>query len=158
MPINLPPYTRPPLVNMMTTNTVAVMKEGGKSWVRVGGTRKWRLAKPEDIRRLLEELDPSAKGSSKSPTNNIVGWQIFGITMACIELVFILTGIVLLVRRRSKQRQRPELAEGRECEETANNGQISDGVEDEAELFSETVKVVHKQQESGASKERIGAF
>lgn len=122
---------------MMATNTVAVMTEAGRSWVRVGGTRTWRLAKPEDIRRLSEELDPSAKASSKSPTNDIVGWKIFGLTMACIMLVFILAIIVvLLVKMLKKERRRPDFSESRQCEQFADNGQISDGMEDEAESFS----------------------
>ncbi|XP_076126274.1 macrophage-expressed gene 1 protein-like isoform X1 [Alosa pseudoharengus] len=136
LPINLPPFTRPPLVNMIATNTVAVMTEGGMSWVRMGETRTWRLAKPEDIRRLSEELDPSAKVPPSRLSTNILGWQIFGVTMACIVLALILIGIVLLARRRNKQRRTPELPESRECQQFINDGQISDGGEDDAEVFS----------------------
>uniref|UniRef100_A0A8C2KF36 Macrophage-expressed gene 1 protein n=1 Tax=Cyprinus carpio TaxID=7962 RepID=A0A8C2KF36_CYPCA len=42
-PIRLPPFTRPPMVSMIATNTVAVMTEGDCSWVRVGETKMWRL-------------------------------------------------------------------------------------------------------------------
>ncbi|XP_055024432.2 macrophage-expressed gene 1 protein [Misgurnus anguillicaudatus] len=52
-PVHLPPFTNPPLINMIETNTVAVMTEGGRSWVRVGGTKKWRLAKPDEIQKAL---------------------------------------------------------------------------------------------------------
>ncbi|XP_016140104.1 macrophage-expressed gene 1 protein-like [Sinocyclocheilus grahami] len=43
-PIRLPPFTKPPMVSMIATNTVAVMTEGDRSWVRVGETKMWRLA------------------------------------------------------------------------------------------------------------------
>ncbi|XP_042337633.1 macrophage-expressed gene 1 protein-like, partial [Plectropomus leopardus] len=48
LPIHLPPFTKPPLVSMQATNTVMVMTEGEKSWVRVGQTKAWKLAKPEE--------------------------------------------------------------------------------------------------------------
>ncbi|XDV48920.1 hypothetical protein PO909_018268 [Leuciscus waleckii] len=48
-PVLLPPFTRPPMVSMIATNTVAVMTEGDRSWVRVGQTKMWRLAKPGEI-------------------------------------------------------------------------------------------------------------
>uniref|UniRef100_A0A673IWN7 Macrophage-expressed gene 1 protein n=1 Tax=Sinocyclocheilus rhinocerous TaxID=307959 RepID=A0A673IWN7_9TELE len=44
-PIRLPPFTRPPLVNMMATNTVAVMTEGDRAWLRVGETKKMETSK-----------------------------------------------------------------------------------------------------------------
>ncbi|XP_073723456.1 macrophage-expressed gene 1 protein-like [Misgurnus anguillicaudatus] len=51
-PVRLPPFTNPPQISNVT-NTVAVMTEGDRSWVRVKGTRKWRLAKPEEIQKVL---------------------------------------------------------------------------------------------------------
>ncbi|CAI5650059.1 unnamed protein product [Oreochromis niloticus] len=48
-PIRLPPFTKPPLISMQANNTVMVMTEGENSWVRVGQTKKWKLAKPEEI-------------------------------------------------------------------------------------------------------------
>ncbi|XP_073723487.1 macrophage-expressed gene 1 protein-like [Misgurnus anguillicaudatus] len=52
-PVHLPPFTKPPLINMNATNTVAVMTEGDRSWVRVKGTKTWRLAEPDEIQMAL---------------------------------------------------------------------------------------------------------
>uniref|UniRef100_A0A672L645 Macrophage-expressed gene 1 protein n=1 Tax=Sinocyclocheilus grahami TaxID=75366 RepID=A0A672L645_SINGR len=52
-PIHLPPFTRPPLVNMMATNTVAVMTEGDRACLRVGETKKWRLSKPGEVNQMV---------------------------------------------------------------------------------------------------------
>ncbi|XP_073723862.1 macrophage-expressed gene 1 protein-like [Misgurnus anguillicaudatus] len=51
-PARLPPYTNPPLISN-ATNTVAVMTEGDRSWVRVKGTKTWRLAEPDEIQMAL---------------------------------------------------------------------------------------------------------
>ncbi|KAG5263568.1 hypothetical protein AALO_G00266220 [Alosa alosa] len=114
LPINLPPFTRPPLVKMLGTKTIAVMTEGDNAWVRVGETKAWRRAKPEDIRNLSEDLDPS---------NNISGWQIFGSVMCCIVFVFIIIGIVLLLKWRNR---RSGFAGNVRCERFNNDGQTSD--------------------------------
>ncbi|XP_062384292.1 macrophage-expressed gene 1 protein-like [Sardina pilchardus] len=92
--IHLPPFTRPPLVEMLATDTLAVMTEGDKVWIREGETKKWRAATHEDIRTLSEDPDPSTTS----------GWQIFGIIMACAVSIFIVKEIVLLVRSSNRQR------------------------------------------------------
>lgn len=99
LPINLPPFTNPPLVKMLGTNTVAVMTEGDSAWVRIGKTKTWRKVNPEDITKVTEELESSYKSS------NTDGWQIFGSVMICIIVIAIVTiGIVFLVKRKFKQR------------------------------------------------------
>ncbi|XP_065104009.1 macrophage-expressed gene 1 protein-like [Paramisgurnus dabryanus] len=51
-PARLPPFTNPPLISN-ATNTVDIMTEGERSWVRVKGTKTWRLAEPDEIQMAL---------------------------------------------------------------------------------------------------------
>ncbi|XP_065103261.1 macrophage-expressed gene 1 protein-like [Paramisgurnus dabryanus] len=51
-PVHLPPFTNPPLISN-ATNNVAIMTEGDRSWVRVGGTKTWRQAEPDEIQKAL---------------------------------------------------------------------------------------------------------
>ncbi|KAA0713943.1 Macrophage-expressed gene 1 protein [Triplophysa tibetana] len=51
-PIRLPPFTNPPVVSVIATNTVAVMTETNRSWVRVEGTKTWQLANTGEIYQL----------------------------------------------------------------------------------------------------------
>ncbi|KAI4884958.1 hypothetical protein NFI96_030515 [Prochilodus magdalenae] len=63
--INLPPFTRPPVISMLATNTVTVMTEGDRAWVRVKDTKMWRLANPEDISTMSQILEASTQSGGK---------------------------------------------------------------------------------------------
>ncbi|XP_016379807.1 macrophage-expressed gene 1 protein-like [Sinocyclocheilus rhinocerous] len=94
-PIRLPPFTRPPLVNMMATNTVAVMTEGDRAWLRVGETKKWRLAKAGEVTQIVRTFQASSTRMS--------GGEKAGV--ACGVMTFIavvVAGIVILVKRRRR--------------------------------------------------------
>ncbi|XP_016128590.1 macrophage expressed 1, tandem duplicate 2 [Sinocyclocheilus grahami] len=94
-PIHLPPFTRPPLVNMMATNTVAVMTEGDRAWLRVGETKKWRLAKAGEVTQIV--------GTFQASSTRMSGGEKAGV--ACGVMTFIavvVAGIVVLVKRRRR--------------------------------------------------------
>ncbi|XP_019958269.2 macrophage expressed 1, tandem duplicate 1 [Paralichthys olivaceus] len=93
LPIHLPPFTKPPLVTMQATNTVMVMTDGDKSWVRVGQTKMWKLAKPEEIKKIVLQIDPELSQMSGGGKAAIV----FGVMGMMVLLVI---GAVLLKKRR----------------------------------------------------------
>ncbi len=94
-PIRLPPFTRPPLINMMATNTVAVMTEGDRAWLRVGETQKWRLAKADEVTQIV--------GTFQASSTRMSGGEKAGV--ACGVMTFIavvVAGIVILVKCRRR--------------------------------------------------------
>lgn len=94
LPIHLPPFTRPPVISMIATNTVAVMTEGDRAWVRVKDTMTWKVAKPEDIAKMSQIFEDDSSQSQ----NKMVG-IVFG-ALALIALVVAVA--VLVVRKRKK--------------------------------------------------------
>lgn len=94
LPIHLPPFTKRPLVSMQATNTVLVMTEGDKSWVRVGQTKAWKLAKPEEIKDILKKLNPELNQMSSGEKVEVA----FGV----IGLMVLVVLAVLLVKRRRR--------------------------------------------------------
>ncbi|KAF1389261.1 hypothetical protein PFLUV_G00071610 [Perca fluviatilis] len=95
LPIHLPPFTKPPLVSMQSTNTVMVMTEGDKSWVRVGQTKAWKLAQPEEIQAMLRKINPESSQMSSGEKAGVA----FGV-MGMMVLVVI--AAVLLVKRKRR--------------------------------------------------------
>ncbi|XP_017570284.2 macrophage-expressed gene 1 protein-like [Pygocentrus nattereri] len=65
LPIHLPPFIRPPVMGMIATNTVAVMTDGTRTWVRVKDTKMWRAAKPEDINKISQIFEDSPQSAGK---------------------------------------------------------------------------------------------
>lgn len=98
LPIRLPPFTRPPLVGVQATNTVVVMTEGEKSWVRVGTSRMWKLARPEDIQEMERSLNPDSSQLSAGEKAGVA----FGV-MGVMALV-VVGGAFLVKRRRGLSR------------------------------------------------------
>ncbi|XP_052460075.1 macrophage-expressed gene 1 protein-like [Carassius gibelio] len=95
MPIRLPPFTRPPMVSMIATNTVAVMTEGDRSWVRVGQTKMWRLAKPGEINQMASMFDTSSSKMS--------GGEKAGVAIGVMVLVaLVVVGTVFIMKRRKR--------------------------------------------------------
>ncbi|TRZ02178.1 hypothetical protein DNTS_016296 [Danionella cerebrum] len=92
-PIRLPPFTNRPLMNMMATNTVAVMTEGDKAWIKGEGTKKWRLTNLVEVSKMVKSLDPS--------TTKMSGGEKAGIACGVVTLIAVLVaGMVILVKRR----------------------------------------------------------
>ncbi|XP_035236045.1 macrophage expressed 1, tandem duplicate 1 [Anguilla anguilla] len=93
LPVRLPPFSRPPLVGMIATNTVAVMTEGEQAWVRVGKTKMWKLAEPGELEKMGKMFD----GSS----SQLSGGETFGIIVgAVIAIVVVVGAAAFLLRRR----------------------------------------------------------
>ncbi|XP_042277603.1 macrophage expressed 1, tandem duplicate 1 [Thunnus maccoyii] len=94
IPIRLPPFTITPLVSMQATNTVMVMTEGEKSWVRVGTTKMWKLAKPEEIKEMVRRLklhsSPMSSGEKAGVAFAVMG----------VVLLVVVGAVILLKRRR----------------------------------------------------------
>ncbi|XP_036953644.1 macrophage-expressed gene 1 protein-like [Acanthopagrus latus] len=94
-PIRLPPFTNAPLVSMQSTNTVMVMTEEDKTWVRVGKTKAWKLAKPEEIREMVRQFNPElSQMSSGEKAGVAVG------VMGLMALVVIVVAVMVKWRRR----------------------------------------------------------
>ncbi|KAK2902006.1 macrophage expressed 1, tandem duplicate 1 [Channa argus] len=116
LPIRLPPFTKPPLVSMQATNTVMVMTEGEKSWVRVGQTKMWKLANAEEIKEIVQKLNPELSQMSSGEKAGVA----FGV-MGMVVLV-IIVAVVLMKRRRRlppllAARGYEEIREEVECDE-----------------------------------------
>ncbi|KAK7933646.1 hypothetical protein WMY93_004542 [Mugilogobius chulae] len=106
-PIRLPPFTKPPIVSMQATNTVMVMTEGEKNWVRVGTTKMWKLAKPEEIQEMVKQMDPEH--------NNLSGGEKTGVAFGVLALVALIVVVaVVIVKRR---RRLPRLLMSKSYEE-----------------------------------------
>ncbi|CAI5650063.1 unnamed protein product [Oreochromis niloticus] len=114
-PIHLPPFTKPPLISMQATNTVMVMTEGENSWVRVGQTKKWKLAKPEEIEEIVRGLNPELNQMSNGEKAGVA----FGVMG--LMLLVIIAAVVLVKRKRKMSAFRAtgyeEIREDAEMEE-----------------------------------------
>ncbi|KAM6944982.1 macrophage-expressed gene 1 protein-like [Lycodopsis pacificus] len=95
LPVHLPPFTKPPLVSMHATNTVMVMTEGDMSWVRVGQTKAWKLAKPEEIKEMVRKLNPEMNEMSSGEKAGVA----FGVMGA---MLVVIAAVVLVKRRRRR--------------------------------------------------------
>ncbi|CAI5650057.1 unnamed protein product [Oreochromis niloticus] len=93
-PIRLPPFTKRPLISMQATNTVMVMTEGENSWVRVGRTKMWKLAKTEEIQEIVQGLNPELSQMSNGEKAGVA----FGVMG--VMLMVAIVGVVLFKRRR----------------------------------------------------------
>lgn len=95
LPVHLPPFTRSPLMSLSATNTVVVMTEGDVNWVRVGQTKTWKLAKPQEIKQMILELNPDRNEMTRGEKTGVA----FGV-MGLMLLVVVVT--VFLVKRRRR--------------------------------------------------------
>ncbi|XP_019743681.1 macrophage-expressed gene 1 protein [Hippocampus comes] len=95
LPIHLPPFTRAPVLTVKATNTVMVMTEGESNWVRVGNTKSWKLADPDDIQEILRKFNPNQSQMSDGEKAGVA----FGV-LAMMALVVV--GVVVLLKRRQK--------------------------------------------------------
>ncbi|XP_077572222.1 macrophage-expressed gene 1 protein-like [Stigmatopora nigra] len=87
LPIHLPPFTREPLLTGKTTNTVLVMTEGEKSWVRVGNSKSWKMAGAKDIQKILETFSPK-KNQMSSGEKAGVAFGVIGMMALVVVGVF----------------------------------------------------------------------
>ncbi|KAJ8285314.1 hypothetical protein GJAV_G00025440 [Gymnothorax javanicus] len=95
LPVRLPPFTRPPLISMIATNTVAIMTEGEHAWVRVGKTKMWKLADPEEVQMMGKLFHESSSELSEGEKFGLVAGVIIAVAVA-------ISGIALLMKRRRR--------------------------------------------------------
>lgn len=124
LPIHLPPFTLNPVIYMVATNTVAVMTQGDRAWVRVGGTKMWKLAKPDEIQKISEQLS----------NRQMSGGEKFGVAVGVLALVALVVVGVVIVRRK-KRITRPLVGIG--YEEIRGEGQVQAEVQTQAETQAE---------------------
>uniref|UniRef100_A0A3B3TU93 Macrophage-expressed gene 1 protein n=1 Tax=Poecilia latipinna TaxID=48699 RepID=A0A3B3TU93_9TELE len=96
-PIILPPFTKSPLVSMQATNTVMVMTEGDKSWVRVGPTKLWKLVKPEEMPDLIRKFNPEM--------NQMSSGEKAGVAFGVMGLIAFVVIVAVILRRRRRYSQ-----------------------------------------------------
>ncbi|TNN25037.1 Macrophage-expressed gene 1 protein [Liparis tanakae] len=70
------------------------MTDGDMSWIRVGKTKAWKQAKPEEIKAMVEKLNPESSRMS--------GGQIAGLVFGLIGMMalVVIVAVVLVKRRR----------------------------------------------------------
>ncbi|XP_041855220.1 macrophage expressed 1, tandem duplicate 1 [Melanotaenia boesemani] len=94
LPIHLPPFTKRPLVSMQATNTVIVMTEGDRNWVRIGQTKAWKLAKPEEIKEIVRKLNPDL--------NSMSSGEKAGVAFGVMGLILLGIVVVIIVKKRRR--------------------------------------------------------
>lgn len=92
LPIHLPPFTSPPLTSLQATNTVMVMTEGEKNWVRIGQSKEWKLVKLEEISKPIYDAHNQLTGGEKAGIA-------FGV-LAVMALMVVVSAVVVKQRRR----------------------------------------------------------
>ncbi|KAI4885677.1 hypothetical protein NFI96_029495, partial [Prochilodus magdalenae] len=97
LPIHLPPFTRPPLISMIATNTVVVMTEDDRVWVRVADTKMWRLANPEDISKMSHILEVSHQS----------GGQMAGLVVGILILMIVVVAVIVVLVKKRRRISRP---------------------------------------------------
>ncbi|XP_078401261.1 macrophage expressed 1, tandem duplicate 1 [Cetorhinus maximus] len=63
-PINLPPFSRLPLLTAGSTNTVLVLSEHQEPWFKDSRTRLWRTARPSEVRGVFNEGSSGGAGAA----------------------------------------------------------------------------------------------
>lgn len=94
LPVHLPPFTSSPLISLQATNTVMVLTEGEKNWVRVGESKEWKLVKLEEMSESIREFDPH-----KQLTGGEKAGIAFGV-LALMALVVVVSTVMVKRRRR----------------------------------------------------------
>lgn len=93
-PVHLPPFTNPPLISMQLTNTVIVMTDADKTWVKIGSTKTWKAATLEDLNKMQGDLNPGEGEMSSG--------QKAGVAVGVIGMMVVVLVVVVLVRRRRR--------------------------------------------------------
>ncbi|XP_076859715.1 macrophage expressed 1, tandem duplicate 1 [Brachyhypopomus gauderio] len=126
-PVILPPFTRAPLITMLATNTVAVMTEGDRAWVRVKDTTMWRVANPEDMAKMLQMLEEPSQSTGKK----------VGVAFGVLALVALVVAVAVLVVRK-RRRGISMVARGRGYEEIHSGGESESSVECQIEQHADS--------------------
>lgn len=102
-PVRLPPYTRPPAMNLVDTDTVLVTNANGeRSWVKDAQTQLWRLGDPTETRRA----------AGLGGGGGLSGKATAGVTVAVTTGLAILIALAVYGSRRYKARGYRTVEEG----------------------------------------------
>ncbi|XP_043337408.1 macrophage-expressed gene 1 protein [Cervus canadensis] len=83
-PVRLPPYTRPPLMSQVATNTVLVTNpETASSWIKDPQSHQWRLGEPLELRRAMRVIHGDGGGLSGGAAAGLT----LGVTVALAGVV-----------------------------------------------------------------------
>ncbi|KAL7828417.1 hypothetical protein SRHO_G00320510 [Serrasalmus rhombeus] len=92
LPIHLPPFIRPPGIMMLDTNTIALMTDGNRTWVRVKDAKMWRAAKPEDISKISQIFEDSPQSAGTKAG--------LAIAVVFVAIMMIVVAVKLMKERR----------------------------------------------------------
>ncbi|XP_008830378.1 macrophage-expressed gene 1 protein-like [Nannospalax galili] len=83
-PVRLPPYSRPPLMSQVVTNTVIVTSsETARSWIKDPQTHQWKLGEPLELRRAMTVIHGDSSGLSGGEAAGIT----LGVTTALAAVI-----------------------------------------------------------------------
>lgn len=123
-PIKLPPFIRPPAYNSNINETILVRAEGEKAWVKIQGTKIWRLANATDEQNMAELL--GARSSSTGPS----GGAVAGITIAMtIVLAAAIIAVIYGFRRFRSSKGFKEIQPNPLVEDMGSYGTMGDSAE-----------------------------
>ncbi|XP_006278196.1 macrophage-expressed gene 1 protein [Alligator mississippiensis] len=104
-PARLPPYTRPPAMSLVATDTVLVTSgDGEHSWIKDAQTQLWRLGDPSEVQHNIKLSGGSGRG--------LAGGKVAGLTVAITTGLAGLIALAVYGTRRYKKRGYCTVAEG----------------------------------------------
>lgn len=104
LPVRLPPYTKPPLMSQVATNTVIVTNsETARSWIKDPQTNQWKLGEPLELRRAMTVIHGDSNGMS--------GGEAAGITLGVTIALGIVITLAIYGTRKYKKKEYQEIEE-----------------------------------------------
>uniref|UniRef100_A0A8C6HA48 Macrophage-expressed gene 1 protein n=1 Tax=Mus spicilegus TaxID=10103 RepID=A0A8C6HA48_MUSSI len=104
LPVRLPPYTKPPLMSQVATNTVIVTNsETARSWIKDPQTNQWKLGEPLELRRAMTVIHGDSNGMS--------GGEAAGITLGVTIALGVVITLAIYGTRKYKKKEYQEIEE-----------------------------------------------
>ncbi|XP_055470061.1 macrophage-expressed gene 1 protein [Psammomys obesus] len=98
LPVRLPPYTKPPLISQVATNTVIVTSsETARSWIKDPQTNQWKLGDPAELHRAMTVIHGDSSGMS--------GGQAAGITLGVMIALGVAIALAIYGVRKNKKKE-----------------------------------------------------
>ncbi|XP_021516913.1 macrophage-expressed gene 1 protein [Meriones unguiculatus] len=98
LPVRLPPYTKPPLISQVATNTVIVTSsETARSWIKDPQNNQWRLGDPAELHRAMAVIHGDSHGMS--------GGQAAGITLGVMTALGVAIALAIYGIRKNKKKE-----------------------------------------------------
>uniref|UniRef100_A0A8D0LBG1 Macrophage-expressed gene 1 protein n=1 Tax=Sphenodon punctatus TaxID=8508 RepID=A0A8D0LBG1_SPHPU len=96
-PARLPPFTHPPAMSLIATDTILITSSNGeRSWVKDSETQLWKLGSPDEVSHTMKETGGTGRSLS--------GGETAGVTVAITTGLAVLIGLAVYGRRRYKKR------------------------------------------------------